>query len=132
MGRREHLLVLDGGGLADLPRRLGVPVCVETPAYFVRLAHLGATPCHVRFVSCESLLADLGHLALRPDRLHWIIGGGESGPGARPMHADWVRSIRDQCLTASIPFFFKQWGGPRPTSGGRHLDGRTWDQMPSL
>ena len=95
-------------------------------------ARLGATPCHVRFVSCEPLLADLGHLALRPDRLHWIIVGGESGPGARPMHADWVRSIRDQCLTASIPFFFKQWGGPRPTPGGRHLDGRTWDQMPSL
>ena len=114
------------------PRFIWLGVSVETPTYFVRLHHLENTPCHVRFVSCEPLIADLGHLALRPGRLHWIIVGGESGPGARPMHADWVRSIRDQCLTASIPFFFKQWGGPRPTSGGRQLNGRTWDEMPPL
>ena len=105
-------------------------VSIKTSTYFIRLAHLEDTPCQVRFISCEPLLADLGHLALRPDRVHWVIVGAESGPRARPMQPDWVRSIRDQYHDADVPFFFKQWCGPRTSSCGRLLDGRTWDQMP--
>jgi protein gp37 len=120
-------------GHLSAPRSIWLGVSVETPTYFVRLDHLADTPCHVRFVSFEPLLADLGHLGLRPDgRLHWVIVGGESGPRARPIHLDWVRNIRDQCLDAGLAFFFKQWGGARPSSGGRVLDGRTWDEMPRL
>ena len=62
----------------------------------------------------------------------WVICGGESGPGARPMHPDWARSLRDQCVSAAVPFHFKQWGGRTPKSGGRELDGRTWDEFPAV
>jgi protein gp37 len=64
-------------------------------------------------------------------RLHWVIAGGESGPGARLMAPQWVRDIRDQCQAAGAPFFFKQWGGRTPKAGGRELDGRTWDELPA-
>jgi protein gp37 len=67
-----------------------------------------------------------------PARIHWVIAGGESGPGARPMHPDWVRSIRDQCVAAGVPFFFKQWGGVQKKRAGRVLDGRMWSDMPHL
>ena len=69
------------------------------------------------------------HLDLRG--IDWVIGGGESGPGARPMKPDWVRGIRDRCAGAGVPFFFKQWGGVRKSKAGRVLDGRTWDEMPT-
>ena len=112
------------------PEFIWLGVSVESPALLVRLDHLADIPCHVRFASCEPLLADLGPLGLSRERMHWIIVGGESGPGARPMNPAWVRGIRDQCRSAGIAFFFKQWGGPRPKSGGRTLDGRTWDEFP--
>jgi protein gp37 len=83
----------------------------------------------VRFLSIEPLLEDLGKLNLSD--IHWVIVGGESGPGARPMDPKWVHSIRDQCLASDIPFFFKQWGGVQKKRTGRILDGRTWDEMPS-
>jgi protein gp37 len=73
---------------------------------------------------------DDGLSAIYRDALGWVIVGGESGPGARPMHPDWARSLRDQCVAAGVPFFFKQWGGRTPKAGGRELDGRTWDEMP--
>lgn len=93
-----------------------------------RISHLRATPAAVRFLSIEPLLEDLGTLDLTG--IGWVIVGGESGPGAREMDVAWVRSIRDQCVEAKVPFFFKQWGGVRKKLRGRLLDGRTWDEMP--
>ena len=93
-----------------------------------RIEHLRRSPAAVRFLSIEPLLEDLGDLDLAG--IHWVIAGGESGPGARPMSSDWVRSIRDQCFAARVPFFFKQWGGVRKARAGRELDGRTWDEFP--
>ena len=83
-------------------------VSVESMEYYARIRHLQRTPAAVRFLSCEPLLGPLRNLPL--DGIHWVIAGGESGPGARPMHPDWVREIRDQCVSAGVPFFFKQWG----------------------
>jgi protein gp37 len=91
---------------------------------------LRATPAAVRFLSVEPLLEDLGHLDL--DDIDWVIVGGESGPGARPMNADWVLSILEQCGAAKVPFFFKQWGGVQKGRHGRELAGRTWNQLPPL
>src|SRR5262249_10167877 len=93
-----------------------------------RVEHLRTTPAKVRFLSIEPLLEDLGEIDLTG--MHWVIVGGESGPGARPVHPDWVRGIQRQCQAAAVPFFFKQWGGPRKKLAGRMLDGRTWDEMP--
>lgn len=87
------------------------------------------TDAQVRFVSLEPLLGPLPRLELRG--IHWVIVGGESGPGARPVQKKWVTDIRDQCLAADVPFFFKQWGGFNKKRAGRQLEGRTWDAMPS-
>lgn len=111
------------------PRHVWLGVSVESPTYYSRIRHLQRTPAAVRFLSCEPLLAPLPHLPL--DGIGWVIVGGESGPGARPMHRDWVVEIRDQCVAAGVPFFFKQWGGRTPKVGGRVLDGRTWDEYPT-
>jgi protein gp37 len=93
-----------------------------------RVDALRQTPVAVRFLSVEPLLEDLGPLDLTG--IHWVIVGGESGPRPRPINADWVRAIRDQCVQAGVPFFFKQWSGRTAKAGGRELDGRTWDDMP--
>lgn len=95
-----------------------------------RIELLRAAPVAVRFLSVEPLLEDLGRINLAG--INWVIVGGESGPGARPMKPEWVRSIRDQCATAQVPFFFKQWGGVRKSETGRELDGSFWDELPSL
>ena len=84
----------------------------------------------MKFLSCEPLIGPLRKLNLRG--IDWVIAGGESGPRARPMEAEWVRSIRDKCVRAGVPFHFKQWGGPIKSKTGRVLDGRTWDQTPKL
>ncbi len=89
---------------------------------------LRESPAQVRFLSVEPLLEDLGRINL--NKINWVIVGGESGPGARPMPAEWVRSIRDQCRKAGVAFFFKQWGGVRKKQAGRVLDGRTYDEYP--
>jgi protein gp37 len=94
-----------------------------------RLRDLQESPASVRFLSIEPLLEELGRLRLRG--VHWVIVGGESGPGARPLKKEWVTSIRDQCTDAGIPFFFKQWGGVRKKYAGRKLDGRTYDGFPA-
>jgi protein gp37 len=94
-----------------------------------RIDHLRAAPARVRFLSVEPLLEDLGEINL--EGIHWVIVGGESGAGARPMQKEWVLSIRDQCERALVPFFFKQWGGVRKSKAGRDLDGRTYDEMPT-
>jgi len=103
-------------------------VTVENADCAGRIGLLRGTGAHVKFLSLEPLLGPL--LDLDPTGIDWVIVGGESGPGARRMDADWVRQIRDRCLTAGVPFFFKQWGGVRKKQAGRELDGRTWDEMP--
>ena len=95
-----------------------------------RIEELRETPAAVRFLSIEPLLEDLGPIDLRG--IDWVIVGGESGPGARPMKRTWVVSIRRQCREAGIPFFFKQWGGVRKKKAGRILDGRTYDEFPEI
>ncbi|HVS10471.1 MAG TPA: phage Gp37/Gp68 family protein [Planctomycetota bacterium] len=93
-----------------------------------RIDRLRATSAAIRFLSIEPLLEDLGEIRL--DGIDWVIVGGESGTGARPMQAKWVLSIRNQCGDANVPFFFKQWGGVQKGKWGRELDGRTWDEHP--
>lgn len=93
-----------------------------------RIDHLREAPAAIRFLSIEPLLEDLGELNL--SGVSWVIVGGESGPGARPIDANWVRSIRDQCLESGVKFFFKQWGGTRKKRNGRILDDRTYDESP--
>ena len=105
-------------------------VSVEQEAYTPRIDDLRNTQAHTKFLSLEPLLGPLADLTL--GGIDWVIVGGESGPGARPMEADWVRDIRDQCVRAAVPFFFKQWGGTNKKKAGRMLDGRTWDEMPSV
>ena len=98
-----------------------------------RVPKLLTTPAVVRFISAEPLLGPLWfHEFDHLPRIDWVIVGGESGPRVRPTDPAWVRSVRDQCVSAGVPFFFKQWGGRTPKSGGRELDGRTWDEMPCL
>jgi protein gp37 len=120
--------------LKDLAARLSWPmnvwmgVSIESPRYSARIDHLRAVPAAVRFLSVEPLLARIPSLNL--PGVDWVIVGGESGPGARPMEAAWVRELRDRCVLDGVPFFFKQWGGTRKKRNGRLLDGRTWDEMP--
>ena len=94
-----------------------------------RIADLLATPAKVKFLSCEPLLADIPRLPL--DGIDWVIVGGESGPGARPMKKEWVLSIKNQCELAGVAFYFKQWGGTFKNRNGRLLDGREYSEMPA-
>jgi protein gp37 len=104
-------------------------VSVEDRRYgLARIPHLQSAPAAVRFLSIEPLLENLGALNLRG--INWVIVGGESGRGARPMEREWVTSIRDQCREFHVPFFFKQWGGFQKKRNGRLLDGRTYDEFP--
>jgi protein gp37 len=104
-------------------------VSVENRKYGLpRIHDLRGANAQVRFLSVEPLLEDLGQVNLRA--IHWVIVGGESGPGARPMRKEWILSIRDQCRSEGVPFFFKQWGGTRKKIAGRKLDGRTYDEFP--
>lgn len=112
----------------EWPKNIWMGVSVENNAYAWRADCLRRVPAAVRFLSLEPLLGPIP--ALNLDKIDWVIVGGESGPGCRPMDPDWVRTIRDQCINRSVPFFFKQWGGVWKSRGGRILDGRTWDEMP--
>jgi protein gp37 len=105
-------------------------VSVENRDYAFRIDDLRATGAKVKFLSLEPLLRPLPGLNL--EHIDWVIVGGESGPGARSMDPTWVTEIRDQCLTANVPFFFKQWGGVNKKKTGRLLEGRTWDEMPAV
>jgi protein gp37 len=104
-------------------------VSVESEKYAFRIDDLRKTGAYVKFLSLEPLLGPLPKLNLRG--IDWAIVGGESGPGARPVDPSWVTDLRDQCLKADVPFFFKQWGGVQKRKTGRILEGRTWDQMPA-
>lgn len=104
-------------------------VSVEDSNHVYRIDNLRSTKAVVKFLSMEPLLGRVRKINL--DGIDWVIVGGESGPGARPMSEEWVLEIRDQCLEQSIPFFFKQWGGVNKKKAGRLLQGNTWNQMPS-
>ncbi|UUV32975.1 phage Gp37/Gp68 family protein [Amycolatopsis roodepoortensis] len=112
----------------DWPANLWMGVSVEDESQLYRVDHLREVPAAVRFISAEPLLGPLDGLSL--SGVGWVITGGESGPRARACDAAWVRGIRDACADADVPFFHKQWGGIRPKSLGRELDGRTHDGMP--
>ncbi len=101
---------------------------VENALVLHRISDLLKIPATVRFLSVEPLLGPLPKLPV--NGLHWVIVGGESGPGARPMQPDWVRQIRERCVAQGVPFFFKQWGGVNKKKTGRLLDGREWNEMP--
>jgi protein gp37 len=144
--------------MAAMPAVLGVPGIYSLPPWPLRNAWLGVsvenqhfaderipllleTPAAVRFLSCEPLLSRLdlsAHLGSAPHHddlrglLNWVIVGGESGPSVRPTKPEWVQSVRDQCVEAGVPFFFKQWGGRTAKAGGRLLDGREWNEMPTV
>ena len=111
-----------------LPSHIWLGVSVENGNQKSRIAHLHQVYAAVRFLSIEPLIGAMGTLDL--SAINWVIVGGESGPGSRRMEPSWVREIRDQCRSAGVAFFFKQWGGVRPKSGGRKLDGREWNQLP--
>ncbi|KZB82891.1 DUF5131 family protein [Amycolatopsis regifaucium] len=113
----------------DWPPNLWLGVSVEDERVAYRIDDLREVPAAVRFLSCEPLLGPLPKLDLAG--IGWVIVGGESGPHARPMAPEWATEIRDQCQQDDVAFFFKQWGGRTPKAGGRDLDGRTWDEMPS-
>lgn len=131
--RSERLKLLLNSKLrffAELPH-IWWGVSVENRKHGLpRIEHLRSAQARVRFLSVEPLLEDLGSLDLRG--ISWVIVGGESGLGARPMHKEWVLSIRDKCRTESVPFFFKQWGGVRKARNGRMLEGRTYDEFPDI
>lgn len=109
-------------------KNIWMGVSVEDENNLDRIDALRYTGAHIKFLSLEPLLAPLPNLNLT--NIDWVIVGGESGPGARPMHPDWVRDIREQCANAGVPFFFKQWGGVHKSKAGRLLDGQTYDEMP--
>jgi len=119
---------------AELARELPWPgnvwmgTSVENDAVRHRIRELARIPAAVRFLSCEPLIGPIPRLPL--SKIHWVIAGGESGPGSRPMKPHWVTQIRDRCVAMNVPFFFKQWGGVNKKRTGRRLEGKTWSQMP--
>lgn len=130
-----QILTKRSGRLAKLatkfewPPNVWMGVTVESEKYAYRIAELNKVPAAIKYLSLEPFLTPISELPT--DGIDWVIVGGESGPSCRVMKADWVRSIRDQCLEAQVPFFFKQWGGINKREAGRILDGRTWDNYPS-
>ena len=121
---------MNGLGLSlKWPANVWAGVSVENRRYLERIDFLRTMPARVRFISFEPLLDRLGKIDLTG--IDWVILGGESGPGARPMEPSWVVEIKEQCLATGIPFFFKQWGGANKKKGGRLLGGRTWDGLPA-
>ncbi len=115
-------------GRLPWPGNVWLGVSIENRRFVRRADLLRSVPAAVRFISAEPLLGPLEELSL--DEIDWLIAGGESGPQHRPVRIEWVRNLRDTCAHAGVAFFFKQWGGARSKSGGRILDGRTWDEMP--
>jgi len=114
----------------EWPEHVWAGVTVEHRHYVDRIDWLKKVPAAVRFLSIEPMLGPMPNLDLRA--IHWVIVGGESGPGARLMEAEWVIDVRDQCVAADVPFFFKQWGGVNKKKRGRKLNGRIWHEMPVI
>ena len=126
--RSERLFELDP--LLTWTDNIWMGVSVENENYTYRIDHLRYTHAKVKFLSIEPLIGPIEKLNLK--NIDWVIVGGESGPGARPMKEEWVIKIRDECRKAKVPFFFKQWGGVNKKKNGRVLKGRTWEEMPRL
>ncbi len=127
-GRMSELLRSKLAFAADLPH-IWWGVSVEDKRHGLpRVDHIRSAPAGLRMLSVEPLLEDLGPLDL--SGIGWVILGGESGPGARPLREGWVVAVRDACIAAGVPFFFKQWGGVRKGKSGRLLEGRTWEEAP--
>jgi protein gp37 len=131
---RFQVLTKRAKRLVDLGRKLPwvdniwAGVSVENSEYLYRIDHLKQTDAAVKFISFEPLLGPINDMDLQG--IDWVIVGGESGPGARPIEKAWVKRIRDICVANSVPFFFKQWGGVQKKRTGRLLDGKLWDQIP--
>ncbi|MDB5358516.1 MAG: hypothetical protein JWN24_4969 [Phycisphaerales bacterium] len=125
--RAERLETLSAS--LDWSPNIWMGVSVENAQYTSRIERLRRTGAAVKFLSIEPLIGPVGKMDL--SGMHWVIAGGESGPGARPMKREWVIDIRRQCRTANVAFFFKQWGGVNKKKTGRVLDGRTYDEMPA-
>jgi protein gp37 len=124
--RSERLLEINNS--IEWPCNLWMGVSVENEDYLYRIDHLRKTNAKIKFISIEPLLGSIPDLDVKG--LDWVIVGGESGPGARPISENWVIDIRDKCVDNNVPFFFKQWGGVRKKTNGRILENRTWDQWP--
>ena len=126
--RSERLMNLDD--FLSWPENVWMGVSVENEDYIFRIDHLRRTNARIKFLSIEPLLGPISNLNL--SGIDWVIVGGESGPGSRPMKEAWVLDILEQCQESKVPFFFKQWGGGNKKKAGRLLEGRTWDEMPLL
>ncbi|MFL5894047.1 MAG: DUF5131 family protein [Thermoleophilaceae bacterium] len=111
------------------PSNVWMGVSIENRRFVHRADYLRRVPAAIRFISAEPLLGPLEELHL--DGIDWLIAGGESGPHHRHVHEEWIIDLRDRCQAEDVAFFFKQWGGPRPKSNGRVLEGRTWDELPT-
>ena len=114
----------------EVPPHIWLGVSIENADNLVRLRHLKETRAATRFVSFEPLIGPVGEVDL--SGVSWVVAGGESGPGHRPIEPEWVLEIRDQCVEQGVAFFFKQWGGPRPKSNGNLLEGREWREWPDV
>jgi len=126
---KRHERLADLADSLPWPANVWMGVSIENRRFVHRAEYLRAVPAAVRFISAEPLLGPLEGLEL--DGIDWLIAGGESGPGHRPVKAESVRELRDRCAREGVAFFFKQWGGRSAKAGGRLLDGRTWDDLPS-
>jgi protein gp37 len=127
---KRHERLLELGQDLDWPPNVWMGVSIENRRFVHRADYLREVPAATRFISAEPLLGPLDDLEL--NGIDWLIAGGESGPGHRPVREEWLRELRDRCLAEDVAFFFKQWGGARPKTGGRLLEGRTWDEMPVM
>jgi protein gp37 len=124
--RSSRLAVLNA--YLDWPSNVWMGVTAENANYTYRIDHLRSTGAQVKFLSLEPLLGPIQNINL--NGIDWVIVGGESGPGARPIQQDWVIDIREKCRQSGVSFFFKQWGGTHKKKSGRLLEGRTWDEKP--
>lgn len=126
--RPERMLELDKKGLINWTDNIWMGVTVESNKYYNRITTLKKSKAKTKFVSCEPLIDKVTFKSLKG--IDWVIVGGESGPGSRPMEKDWVIKIKDKCEQGGVPFFFKQWGGFNKRKAGRKLDGQTYDEYP--
>jgi protein gp37 len=126
---KRHERLMELAPLLPWPPNVWMGVTIENRRFVHRANALRSVDCAVRFISAEPLLGPLEGLDLTG--IHWVIAGGESGPGFRRVRVEWLRNLRDRCQAEGVAYFFKQWGGIRPKTGGRMLDGRTWDELPT-
>jgi protein gp37 len=127
---KRHERLVDLSSALDWPPNVWMGVSIENRRFIHRADYLREVPAAIRFISAEPLLGPLEGLGLSD--IDWLIAGGESGPGHRPVREEWLLDLRDRCAVENVAFFFKQWGGRHPKSGGRELSGRAWDEMPQL